>query len=197
MKYEEVQTPRELLKFMNENIKYGLVTKEGKIYDDGTKEEWKEACLNFWRLSSPEELIKNGYGHCWDQVELERDWFLKHDYECKTFYIWVELPYNNPYYTHTYLVYKDQDKWCYFEHPDSEQRGIHEFDSLEEAVEYQKNIHISRNRRRGLTDEELQNLKIYEYSVPKFGCNFYEFIDHILDNSSTYFEMDRGKHEEI
>lgn len=197
MKYEEIKTPIELMKFMDENIKYGVVSNDGKIYDDGTKKDWMKACTSSWSLSSPERLIKESYGHCWDQVELERDWFLNHGYEYKTFYIWFELPYNNPYSTHTYLVYKDQDKWYYFEHSDSSLRGIHEFNTLEEAVEYQRNIHISRNREKGLTDEELDRLKIYEYKTPKYGCNFYEFIDHILDNSSIYFEMNRGKHEKI
>lgn len=180
MQYDEVKTPEELLDYMNTAINYGFVDDDGNVYMDSNNEEFQKGCRLKWKLSSPSRLIKVKYGHCWDQVELERDWFSKHGYECKTFYIWFELPYQNSYSTHTYLVFRDNDKWYYFEHSDFKHRGIYTFDTLKEAICFQREKHIEMNAAIG--EDELKFLKIYEYDTPVYGCNMNDFIDYILEN---------------
>ncbi len=108
---------------MDENIKYGFVDDNGKEYGLWDNQEFQEGCQTKWHLSSPQRLIKVGYGHCWDQFELERDWFKTHNYNFKTFYIWFELPYDNSYSIHTYLIFENNGKYCYFEHSDFNNRG--------------------------------------------------------------------------
>jgi len=110
MEYKDTKTPEQLLKYMIENIKYGFVDDNEKAYGPWDNQEFQEGCLTKWHLSSPERLIKVGYGHCWDQVELERDWFKKNNYNFKTLYIWFEFPYNNSYSTHTYLLFEKGKK---------------------------------------------------------------------------------------
>ncbi len=184
MKYSDIKTPEQLLKYMDENIKYGFVDDSGKEYVPWNNLEFQEGCQTKWRLSSPKRLIKVGYGHCWDQVELERDWFKTHNYNFKTFYIWFELPYNNSYSTHTYLVFERNGKYYYFEHSDSNNRGIHEFESYQEAIHYQKEKHIEHNKQRNPINEEILScLHIYEYDTPIYGCTMNEFIDAILENA--------------
>jgi len=97
MKYEEVKTPEELLKFMSENLTYGFTSPDGEIYTPEDDERYKYGVLNLWKLSSPERLVEVGHGYCFDQVELERDWFTKNGYKYRTFFIWFELEYKNPF----------------------------------------------------------------------------------------------------
>lgn len=87
MKYKDVKTPIQLLKYMEENIKYGFVDDNGKQYTPINIEEFQEACKTKYKLSSPQRLLGVKYGHCWDFVELEREWFKNHQYNFKTFYI--------------------------------------------------------------------------------------------------------------
>ena len=79
MKYNDIKTPEQLLQYMDESIKYGFVDDNEKIYGPWNNQEFQQGCQTNWRLSSPERLIKVRYGHCFDQVELERDWFNNHN----------------------------------------------------------------------------------------------------------------------
>lgn len=186
MEYKEIKNPKELLNHMSNKIKYGFVDETLKIYNSDNMDEFQIGCKTKWKLSSPKRLIKVGYGNCFDQVELERDWFINNGYEAKTFYIWFELPYKNSYTTHTYLVYKDREKYYYFEHSDLSNRGIYEFNSYEEAIKYQKNKHILHNKGfNKVREKELESIHIYEYDKPKYGLNFNEFIDNILEKGKN------------
>lgn len=185
MKYGKIKTPKELLEFMNQNIKYGFVDFEGKIYTPNSDKNFQYACKRKWFLSSPNRLLDVKYGHCFDQVELERDWFCKHDYIYKTIYICFLLPYDNSYSIHSYLVFKEKDKWNYFEHSDLKNRGIYTFNTFEDVIEYQKEIHIENNRARNfVSEEELKYIYIYEYDKPTFNCSMTEFTQNILENGN-------------
>ena len=182
--YKKVSTPEELLEFMNKYINYGFVA-ENKTYDDWSSDgEFQQACRSIWKLASPEKLLNTGYGHCWDQVELERDWFSKHNYEFKTIFIWFLLDYDNNYITHTYLVYKDKDdsSWNYFEHADRNNVGIYKFDDYYSAIKFQRQKHIDFNKQVGnkIDDEILNHLHIYEYEHPAYGSNMNEFLNNIF-----------------
>lgn len=169
---------------MDMNTKYGFVDNDGTIYT-GNDLEFQIACRTKWRLSSPEHLLEVGYGHCWDQVELERDWFYKHGYQFKTLFICFELPYDNSYSTHTYLVYKENDKWHYFEHSDFNNRGIHTFDILEDAIAFQRKKHIESNQKRNPVGKyEVECLHIYEYDNCKYGFTMKEFMDYVFEKGA-------------
>ena len=45
-------------------------------------------------------------GNCFDQTELERDWFTKNNYYVETYFEMVNLDYKNAYPTHSFLIYK-------------------------------------------------------------------------------------------
>ena len=102
---------------MSDKIKYGYLGKNGRIYhhdDADFDSKWYEQYI----LENKSDILKNLYGNCWDQVEFERDWFLNKGYEVKTIYEMVKLDYINKYPTHSFLVYKDNDYWCWFENAD-------------------------------------------------------------------------------
>lgn len=182
MKYENVNSPNELMSFMN-SIEYGFVDSAGNKYGSWNEDEFEKNVQTKWHLSSPERLIEVGYGHCFDQVELERDWFSKHNYNYKTFYIMFLFDHPNDYSTHTFLVYEDNNKWYLFEHSDFYDRGIHEFNSLKDALIYKMNLHIEYNKKYNqVGEEEINHLRVFEYDKPISNLSFNDFIDFILDN---------------
>ncbi len=175
---EEIKTPKELLTFMD-IINYGFVDEDNKVYVD---KEFTENVFNKWRLSSPERLQKVKYGHCFDQVEFEREWFTKHNFKFKTYYMMFLLPYENPFSTHTFLVYEENNKYFLFEHSDYFNRGIHEYNTLEELLDSESKHHIDYNLKNNkMTKEEIDSLKIYEYQKPESNIDMLTFINSILE----------------
>lgn len=184
MDLDNIKSPEELYQYMDNNIKYGL-TIDNKVYEWDLNGEFQYICQTKWRLQSSDELIKTGYGHCWDQVELERDWFQINNYEYKTFFICFLFDYDNTYPTHSYLIYKDKTKnrYYYFEHADSNNKGIFEFDSYEEAIKYQLEKYLKNVRKNNIVNkEELMHLHIYEFDKPKTNINQKEYLNHILSS---------------
>lgn len=191
--YNKVRTPKELLVFMDKYIKYGIYGTDNKIYDNwesSNNSDFQIACETKYLLCDAERYLKYGYGTCWDQVELERDWFTKNNYEFKTIFIWFLFEKENSYLTHTYLVYKDKEtnQYCYFEHADYNNRGIHSFNTYEEAIEYQKAKHIQFNEICGnvINEDVLNHLVIYEFNQPKYGCSMEEYINNIFCSKIIY-----------
>ncbi len=183
MKYADVKTPEELLKFMDEHLQYGFKDSDGSLYTLDDDENFEYGVKNLWRLKDSQEIIIDGYGHCFDQTEVERDWFIENGYRVHTLFVMFCLEEENPYTTHSYLVYESQDKYNLFEHADGPRKGILEFDTLKEAVYHQLESHLLINNDiKELSKKEIESLHVFEYSKPPLGVNLFEFYDHVLDN---------------
>lgn len=186
--YNNIKNPKELMEFMDQYIHYGMVDDEGKVYEWEDK-EYQKACVDKWYLKSAEDIIKCGYAHCWDQTELERDWFEKHNYEYKTIFVIFLHNTKYPYVCHSYLIYKDKENntWNWFEHADYLNRGIHSFDYFEKCVLAQRSAHIEFNKSIGYPmDENIINcLHMYEYQKPNEKCSNSEFFDNIFSDNSV------------
>ena len=181
---EKIKTPEELLDFMSNNINYGYLGKNGRVYhydDSDFNLDWHEQYI----LESKDDILENLYGNCWDQVELERDWFTKHKYNFKTIFIWFLFDYENSYSTHTTLIYQDKqtNDYCLFEHADFENKGIHHFKTYQDAIKWEYDKHIEYNKKQGnpINEEILKHIHIYEYEHPKYGSTFMDFIDNIFN----------------
>lgn len=177
MQYENVNTPEELLEFMD-SIEYGFISDEGEKFSGDNPEEFSENIM-FWHLSSPERLLKTRIGHCFDQVELERLWFKSHGYIFKTFLTIFMIEEKNDYPTHTFLAYEDNSKWKLFEHADYFNRGICEYATLEELIEVVKKRQILFAE---VSDDIGKKLGVFEYDTPEYGIGFQEFIDYVVDS---------------
>ena len=156
-----------IMDLMN-NIDYGWVDKNNKkhIYDYDTYS-------NEYKLQSPEEIINNRIGVCWDQVELERYYFDKINIPIKTFFI-VHYD-DNKCPTHTFLVYEKDNNYYWFEHSWEKFRGIHAYSTLNELLNDIKNKFIQYELN---NQYDNNNLKIYEYSKPKYNISTQEFYSH-------------------
>lgn len=191
--FTNIKTPKELNEYMNKNISYGYLGKNNKVYmpnDPNFDKDWKDNYI----LENASDILSTKVGNCFDQVEFERNWFENNNYEYKTIYNQVLLNYDNSYPTHTFLVYKENNKWYYFENAWEDMKGIHEFNTLEELLEYEYNKYIEFLKEFNITDEEIEKIKYFEYSKPKEHISAKEYIEYMLKQKELYFiEKEKDK----
>ena len=177
---KNIKNPEDLLKFMS-NIEYGYLGKNGCIhyyYDD----DFNLVFFEQYILENSNDVLNNLYGNCWDQVEFERDWFLKRGYEIKTVYEMVKLDYDNDYPTHSFLTYKENGYWYWFENADFENRGIHKFNSFEELLNYQYKKYIEFLKTFNITDDEIKKIILTEFDKPKEHISAGEYFNHVINS---------------
>ncbi|MBP3765599.1 MAG: hypothetical protein J6G98_00265 [Bacilli bacterium] len=157
-----------LMTKMNE-IKYGYVIDGVNIYSDlENDKEMNEDFPKLYHLLSPDELIKNKHGVCWDQVELERYYLSLDNIVCSSYFI---VEYDDKFYpTHTFVVVSCNNKFYWFEHSWYPYRGIHEYDSLNELL---KDVKLKFSK-----DKNIDDIVIYNYEKPKYGISSNEFFKH-------------------
>ena len=185
-----IKTPDELLEYMNQNITYGFVGKNGKKYYDMFSKEWNDWYRECF-VQNGKEVLESKIGTCWDQVELERLWFNIKGYNIHTFFMWFEVNKENDYPTHTFLIYESGNKYYWFENAFESERGIHEFDTLDAAIEYvkSKQIKYTKNSFPNLSKDDIDSLVIYEYSKPSNHLGVDEYLKHVT--STKYVSTKR------
>ena len=158
-------TEADVMELMSD-IEYGWVDKNNQkrmIAD--------EAYSDNYLLQTPKEVIKNKIGVCWDQVELERYYFK--GYDIKTYFIVHYDGGKCP--THTFLIFKKNNQYYWFEHSWEKYKGIHGYDTLKELLIDVKSKFIKTELH---CDCVLDNLIIREYSKPKYHISVQEFYKH-------------------
>lgn len=157
----------EIMDLMN-NIEYGWVDKNGKKHS-----VIDETYLNNYILQSPNEVMKNKIGVCWDQVELERHYFKGKNWNVKTYFLVNYDGDKCP--THTFLTFEKNNKHYWFEHSWERFRGIHEYQTLKELLFDIKDKFIKYQ----LDDDYVaENLVLHEYKKPKNHISVQEFFNH-------------------
>lgn len=151
-----------------ESVEYGWIDKNGSKHNFVD-----EAYVDNYVLQSPNEVMKNKVGVCFDQVELERYYFKGNDWNIETYFI---VYYDNDRCTtHTFLIYKNNNKYYWFEHVWERFKGIHEYNTKKDLlldVRY-KFIKYQLNNR-----YDNENLVIYEYKKPKYHISVIDFYKH-------------------
>ena len=176
----EIKTPEELYKYMNENIEYGFYGSDNKIHKD-IDEDFGDYFPFKYYLMTPEEVLKYRVGMCWEQAELEREWFKKHNIKHKVFFHMICLDHPNNYSTHTFLAYEMNSKWYWFENSWFDQKGIHEYDSLEELLKAEKEADYELLKTQGITEEEFSHYEIKEIKRPLFHIKALDYISFCMD----------------
>jgi len=149
-------TPKDILKITS-TIKY----------DNHTDDEYK--------IKSIDQILKTREGICYDIVELERELFTKLHYEFKTFFAYQGLPIDE-HPTHTFLVFKENNKYYWFESSWESYRAIHNpFNSYKEVCNYVvKQLKQSSN---------WKSVKIIEYTSFNYkNMNPNDFAEYIVTN---------------
>ena len=173
---DNIKTPIELLNFMSSNISYGYLGKDNIYYYSNS--DW----YNKYILQNSKELLNNLCGNCFDQVEFEREWFLKNKYEIKTIFEMVKLEYDNIYPAHSFLVYKDNDYWYWFENADFNNRGIHKFNTFTDLINYQYLKYVDFLKTLNIKDDEINKIIITEFDKPKEHICAKEYLEHAINS---------------
>ena len=155
-----------------EQIEYGFLDNNGNnIFDDL---EVEYTFNKIYYLMSPEELLKKKVGVCWDQVELERKLFEESNIKNETYFIYIDDKNKLP--SHTFLVYYVDNKVYWFEHSWFDEKGIHEYNNLNDLLN-DVEIRFIKSRENevpnGLDDH------IYKYNKPNYNISCDEFYNYI------------------
>ena len=159
--------PEELSDWMSENIKYGFLATNDRIYLDFDQ-------FVDYKLQSPYEVYKNKVGVCWDQTFFEAYIFKRYlKIKYKIFFIITDDENNT---THTFLVYYKNNKVYYFENSYEKYRGIHEFNSDKDVIKF-----VINNMKNdfGIKEYELREI----IKQPNFGCKGSEFVNFCLNDN--------------
>lgn len=156
------------------NIDYGWVGIDGNIHKG---DDFDSFYLDYI-LQSPEQVLDNNIGVCWDQVELERSLFEQYGIPYKTFFIEYNDGEGKP--SHTFLLYYDNGKCYWFEHSWYDFKGIHVYENEEESLLDIKDKFIRSTETELGTECDLDLFHLYEYNKPEYGINcndFYTFCE--------------------
>lgn len=158
------------LEIMNlmKNIEYGWIDKNNNKHNFVD-----ETYSNNYILQSPNEVIKNKIGVCWDQVELERYYFKGNDWNIKTYFLVYYDGDKCP--THTFLTFEKNNKYYWFEHSWERFRGIHEYESLKKMLLDIRDKFIKHELN---NDYVSKKLVLHEYKKPKYHISVQEFYNH-------------------
>lgn len=169
-----IETPQDLMIFFKNNMKYGFVYRN-KVYTD-LEPDFQKNMDKFYKLRLGDDFIKNKYGVCWDFSELEREFLASANIEHKCYFIesFVNREEGGP--THTFALYKNKDKWFWFEYAWQYYRGIHEYNSLNEAL---KDIV---EKFELFYDRKVFNVRVYEIGKFKKRVNTYEFVEQCIQS---------------
>lgn len=169
-----INTPEDLFEFMSD-FKYEWMDKEGNFHQDNIPEMYES-----YSLMSPEEVLKYKKGICVDQAEFERDWFDKKGYEHKVMVI--QLKRENEWPGHAFLIYKDNNKYCWFENAWHSQKGIHIYNSYEELISDVKKRFIEQN---DITEEEIKRIETFEQPRYPYHLSYEEMDKYDINNSKV------------
>lgn len=114
-----------------ETIRYGYREKSGKLHF--TADE--DFTVHDYAFSSPEEVVKNNCGWCWDIAELTKVYCARHEIPFSSWF--MEYHSDDLHQTHTQVFVYFQGKWC--PAPENSlglQLGEHGYDELEPCVEW-------------------------------------------------------------
>lgn len=127
--FSDIDTPFELMDFMNKKMIYGFVDEEGEkhIYNlKGISPDYKTKSLD--------SILKSGVGNCIDQAKIQQAFFNNKGIENKIYCFLYQDMYSDKIKVHSITLYKENDKWYHFEHAFYNYRGIHEFDNIDELI---------------------------------------------------------------
>lgn len=184
----DLKTPDDLWHYMHENIKYGWTNKKGEFREYGDPRMMEE-----YYFHSPEETVDRQSGLCGDQVLLEKMWFDHHKIENHI----VSFGFKDEKGKrigggHTFLVYKDNDKFYYFENAFMPCANIVEFDDFNELVGTAIAMYLLCTNNKDKTDKIFTTID----GNLSINSNTQQHYEETINDEDTYNnyreEVDRG-----
>lgn len=170
-------TPQDLMNFFEKYLKYGFVYNK-KIFTDDMP-DFQQNMDKYYKIRLGIDFINHKYGVCWDFCELERVFFeeKKIEHECYFIESYINKTTGGP--THTFLLYKMNNNWYWFEYSWKFLRGIWKYPSKEKAL---KDILSKFDE---FCDKKLVDISLYKTTKVTKRLNVYEFVKHCLNGEKV------------
>lgn len=146
-----------------EEIKYGWLDIENNLHIGDMN-----LIPKYYRVSSPEEVLKNKYGICFDQVELERFLF-RNEKELMSYAIYTN------HMIHTFITFKNENGYVYFEHSSPKLKGVYYFKEKRSLLEFVINGFMNNHK---ITDKN--KVFLVQYNELKRLTTFNEIKNILL-----------------
>ena len=128
---KKLKTKYDVMKFLKSNkIEYGCRFHDGTYHKNLTNIDFDKYMV----LQTPDQVLENRLGVCWDLVELQQAIFDHIGLEYSSFFIGFFINKRN-YPSHTLTILEEKDEYFWFEYSWFDYRGIHgPFGSKEEIL---------------------------------------------------------------
>lgn len=163
-----IESPQELMEFFEKNMKYGFVYR-GKVFTE-FEPDFQKNMDKLYKLRLGDDFIKNKYGVCWDFCELERAFFENANIQHKCYFIESTINKNEGGPTHTFALFKNKDKWFWFEYSWELERGIHEYKNPEAAL-----VDIVK-KFKSFYNNQVHDIKVYETKKFTKRVDTFDFV---------------------
>lgn len=150
---------------------YGWHDKDNVLHEKLVKEEFQK----YYKMPTLEQMKKNNHAICWEQCEIERDFFQKHKYSFRTVFVVLNNGESKP--GHSFLIYKDKDKYIWFEASWSDMKGLKSYNSLKELFADIKNNFYKFIK---TNDFDKEKLEFYAYEAPRREITCEEFYKNAM-----------------
>ena len=152
-----------------DKIRLGYMDRKGNKYVT-----CDEKFRDLYYLQTPHSVMENGIGLCFDQVELERYLVSKMGINHRTYFMSYQKRALGP--AHTFLLFKENDKYYWFENAWYKYKGIHEYDTKEEAL-----LDIKKKFVATIDDYDESKFRMYEFDKPRAGINYTKYIGNAMN----------------
>ena len=161
----------------NLDIKYGYRDKNGKCFIEPNK-NFKED----YYLQSPKDVINSKMGYVFDQVELERFLLDSIGIDNRSYFMIYNSSDNEM--SHSFIVFKDYNKYYWLENSWIKYRGVHEYEDKEELLDDVIKKFIST-----IKDGDINKLRLYQFNKPNYGINYNKYVKNCLNGIGlNYFK---------
>ncbi len=134
MDWSSIKTPEDVYAWIDENIRYGWLDREGNQHIDEMKNFRK-----LYRTMSLEEILGHKIGTCIEQAALIHFLLNKIEIDNKMFCCRIYEPddYGNleeEEHMHCFVLFYRNGKVYHLEHPNHEKKGIYEYETEKDAM---------------------------------------------------------------
>ena len=150
------------------DFKIGYSDRKGNYY-----RVLDDSFLDNYYLQKPLDAINSKIGLSFDQVEVERYYLNKMDVSFRTYYLLYQDSELGP--AHSFLLYRDNKKYYWLENAWYKYRGVHEYNSKEEAF-----IDISRKFSKTIKNFKKEKLKLFEFDKPRYGTSYERYKNNAI-----------------
>lgn len=175
-------TPNSLLQFFNNNnFEYGFI-KDGKKYRDD------DIDFTNYETMHPLDVMKYKIGTCWDYTTVEHLLFKKYLPDIYTECLYIEADDSS---THTWLIFYQNRKIYIFEYSWYDYRGIFEFNSFPEMLNYYI-IHFLKS-----VGSPCHAIAVYKYIPPNQYHLSPDAFMHYVTTTGQLIKSTNSYHETI